>query len=585
MLNNTSPLSLLLTKAEASLPDPTPTQRELLAKLEGVQTRIEEGRLRVAVLGQFKRGKSTLLNALLGTPLLPTGITPVTAIPTFIRAANSPSIRVEFDDAREPFHSRDEFDFPNILGRYVSEAENPANRAKVRRVEIAVNSTSLSDSVILVDTPGVGSTFVHNTRTAEAVLTDCDVGVFVVSADPPITEVELGYLDSVRSLIPKIFFVLNKVDLLDDEERPVAKAFLAKVLAENLGSQTPERIFAVSAKQGLLAKQSRDASALAASGLAELEQALARDLANEKRAIVFAAGRTRAISLAAELLYHSELEHKALLMPEQDLKHKIADFEQSVSRFEAERQNLSDYISVDRRRLLTEINEMTDQVWNEARARFTDIAALETRGPFDERQAREHIGKALEQYFEAASRQTTDKARTELVARLASHQSKATALISHVRQTAADLMEISAELPPPDQAFELGREPYWVAPAPANSILDASALAFVHMMPRGMREKRLRRHIAADTERAALRNVGNLDWALRQNVENAFRRFEDSFSRQLSQALEETRQAMQVALQKRSARSAEVGALVAQSEHSTAVLTSVVNDLKVAHAF
>jgi len=134
-----------------------------------VEIRIEEGRLRVAVRGQFKRGKSPLLNALLGTPLLPTGITPVTAIPTYISAANRPRICVEFDDAREPFRSQDESDFPNILTRYVSEAENPANRAKVRRVAIAVNSTtSLSDSVILVDTPGVGSTFVHNTRAAEA---------------------------------------------------------------------------------------------------------------------------------------------------------------------------------------------------------------------------------------------------------------------------------------------------------------------------------------------------------------------------------------------------------------------------------
>ena len=126
----------------------------------------------------------------------------------------------------------------------------------------------------------------------------------------------------------------------------------------------------VSAKQGLLAKQNGDAAGLAASGLTELEHALAHDLASEKRAIVFATGRSRAISLVAELLYHSELEHKALLMPEQDLKHKIADFEQSVARFEAERQNLSDYLSIDRRRLLTEVNEMTDQVWNEARARI-----------------------------------------------------------------------------------------------------------------------------------------------------------------------------------------------------------------------
>lgn len=475
--------------------------------------------------------------------------------------------------------------FPSILARYVSEAENPNNRAKAQRVEIAVNAATLSGSIILVDTPGVGSTFVHNTRTAEAVLTDCDVGVFVVSADPPITAVELGYLDSVRKLIPKIFFVLNKVDLLDDEEQRIAKAFLATVLAEKLGSQTPKRIFAVSAKQGLLAKQRGDTRAIVASGIAELEQALAHDLASEKRAIVFATGRLRATSLVAELLYHGELEHKALLMPERDLKHKIAEFEQSVSRFEAERQNLSDYLSIDRRRLLTEVNEMTDQVWNEARAQFAHVAAQETNGRFDERQVRDHIGKALVQHFEAVSRQTTERARSELVARLSSHQSKAAALISHVRQTAADLMEISVNLPPPEQAFELGREPYWVAPVPANSILDASALVLVHMMPRGMRERRRRRHIAADTEKAALRNVANLDWALRQNVEDAFRRFENSFALQLSQALKETRQVMQIALQKRSARAAEVGDFVAQSEQSTTALARVLRDLKCADAF
>jgi ribosome biogenesis GTPase A len=65
---------------------PTAAQQELLVRLSRLRTRLDEGLLRVAVLGQFKRGKSTLLNALLGVPLLPTGVTPVTAIPTFIKA-------------------------------------------------------------------------------------------------------------------------------------------------------------------------------------------------------------------------------------------------------------------------------------------------------------------------------------------------------------------------------------------------------------------------------------------------------------------------------------------------------------------
>ena len=111
-----SSLGALLAEAAASLPDPTPAQRDILAKLAGTEARIVEGRLRVAVLGQFKRGKSTLLNALLGTPLLPTGITPVTAIPTFIRSARIPNIRVEFESAREPFEYGDEFEFSKHSG-------------------------------------------------------------------------------------------------------------------------------------------------------------------------------------------------------------------------------------------------------------------------------------------------------------------------------------------------------------------------------------------------------------------------------------------------------------------------------------
>ena len=208
---------------------------------------------------------------------------------------------------------------------------------------------------------------------------------------------------------------------------------------------------------------------------------------------------------------------------------------------------------------------------------------MDTGQPFNEQEARDRIGKALEQYFEAASRMTTDRARAELVSRVASHQAKAGALIAHVRQTAADSMEISVNLPPPEHAFELKREPFWVAPTTSNSILDVSALNIARMYPRKIRERRLRRHIAADTEKAVLRNIANLDWALRQNIEDAFRRFEASLTDQLFRASEETRQAMEIALQKRSARSAGVGVLIAESQRSTAILKSVLDELTVAN--
>ena len=534
----------------------------------------------MAMLGQFKRGKSTLLNALLGVPLLPTGITPVTAIPTYVYAASSPLLHIEFEGPRAPLKSREPSEFSNILARYVAEAANASNREQVRSVEITLDSVTFSDRVVLLDTPGVGSTFLHNSRTAEAVLTDCDVGIFVLSPDPPITEVELGYLDNVQRLIPKVYFALNKVDLLSPDERDVALSFLANILEEKLGPDRAPRIFPVSAKAGLSAKRAGDGAALAASGLLELEQALANELTSEERAIAFSTGRSRAISLMGELLYHRQLEHKALLTPEQDLVQKIGEFGLGISRFESEKADLSDLMGVDRRRLLVEVEAATDRIWVEARSKFAELAKEETPPGFDEREARAKLGKALEKHFETAAHEATESVRVELISRLAKHEVQASVLLAQVRQAAADLMEISVRLPPPEHAFELAREAYWVAPAPQNSIIDASALALIRFMPRALRERRLRRQIASDTERAVLRNVANLDWALRQNVEDAFRRFESSLAEQLSEAIDETQRVMQIALEKRSARSSEVASLVAQAEQSIAALFAALAGLE-----
>jgi hypothetical protein len=92
------------------------------------------------VLGQFKRGKSTLLNAFLGAPVLPTGVTPVTAIPTFIKAGSKAATRITFKDGKESLLTTIESEIPDVLERYISEVKNPHNRLNVECVEIEVPS-------------------------------------------------------------------------------------------------------------------------------------------------------------------------------------------------------------------------------------------------------------------------------------------------------------------------------------------------------------------------------------------------------------------------------------------------------------
>jgi hypothetical protein len=70
-------------------------------RITQLQERLIEERFNLAVLGQFKRGKSTLLNALLGEPLLPTGVVPLTSIPTFLRGGETRVVRIFFHDGRQ----------------------------------------------------------------------------------------------------------------------------------------------------------------------------------------------------------------------------------------------------------------------------------------------------------------------------------------------------------------------------------------------------------------------------------------------------------------------------------------------------
>jgi ribosome biogenesis GTPase A len=575
-----SSLNTLLARAASAVSRPTAAQQEILERLAQLRARLGRGLLRVAVLGQFKRGKSTLLNALLGVPILPTGITPVTAIPAFIKAGSRTTARIAFKGSKEPLLISDEAEIPAILEEYISETGNPRNRLSVESVELEVRSEFLDQGIVLVDTPGVGSTLLHQTQAAEAILTECDVALFVVSPDPPITETEVNYLNKVQELIPRIFFALNKIDLLDGRERGIAEHFLANVLKEQPSIVQPVRIFCVSAKQGLRAKQMGDTQAFAASGIENLEQVLAGELAREKQAIALAVGRQRAISLISELLFQSELEHKALLMPEEDLKKKIAAFESSVVRFESERQTLSDLVAVDRKRLLKELEKETDRLWKAAQKEVRQVISEITARPFNEEEARGQVTAVLSQYFEHALHESIGLFRMRLSERLAVHQERTGALINQVRQTAADLMEISAALPRSDEAFEAKREPYWVAPEPLVSLIGISASVMMRLLPKSLREKRARGQLAADTEKALLRNLANLNEAIRQNLEDAFRRFESTLSEQLHLVLQASRQAMQLAIERRRANAEEMREHIKESARSITSLSDILSELR-----
>lgn len=218
-------------------------EHSAVLRLQRLEERLRRGAFNVAILGEFKRGKSTLVNALLGRPVLPAGVLPLTSIPTRVSWGSEPAATISFEGGPPRTVSLD------ALAGYVTEAGNPGNRLGVASAEVAVPSPLLRSGVVIVDTPGVGSTLEHNTDMTLAMLPEVDAAIFLTAVTPPISENERRFLHAVRSHAAKTFFVVNKMDLLQAGERDEVLTFTRDVIADAVGLTV--EIFGVSALDAL----------------------------------------------------------------------------------------------------------------------------------------------------------------------------------------------------------------------------------------------------------------------------------------------------------------------------------------------
>jgi len=248
----------------------------------GLVVKLAEDRFTLAVLGQFKRGKSSLMNAIIGRELLPTGVLPLTSAITVLKYGPTERLVVRRDDSIFPE------ELPvSALADYVTERGNPGNRRKVKTACVELPVPFLRRGIEFVDTPGVGSAITANTATTYGFLPECDAVLFVTSVDTPMTSLELAFLKEIREYVDKIFFVVNKTDLVADDERGEVLEFVAETIRSQIGRDAV-KTFPVSARLGLAARTSRDAILYEQSGLKALEEALASFLSEEKLAAFLA---------------------------------------------------------------------------------------------------------------------------------------------------------------------------------------------------------------------------------------------------------------------------------------------------------
>lgn len=319
-------------------------------RLHMVKEQLISNCFNLVILGQFKRGKTTLINSLIGKEILPSSVVPLTSIVTILKYGEEVSCVVSMEDGNEMKIRIEE------LPDYVTEKGNPKNIRGVRCARIGYPSPFLEKGILLVDTPGVGSTFLHNTETTYEFLNHLDAALFLMSADVPISQAEKELLDTIKGSTQKIFFVLNKIDNLTPKEIEEIAAFNKQVL-EEMGF-TVQEIWPISAREALKAKTTNNDVQLSQSGLLNLEDALGNFLSLEKGKIVLNTTISKTKRIISQILSQIAIEKKTMEASGEELENKINTFQQLVTNLKQDREDMKYLIKGESEKLCLKVEEM-----------------------------------------------------------------------------------------------------------------------------------------------------------------------------------------------------------------------------------
>jgi len=205
---------------------------------------VENPPIDVAILGQFKAGKSSFVNNLIGRDVLPVGVIPVTTVITRLRFGERERAVISFYDGTTREIA------VGALDEYTSEAKNPSNEKNVETVDIELPSLTDYAGLRLVDTPGLGSVFKAHMEVSANWLPEVGAAILAVSADRPLSENDVQLIRELTQYTPRIILLLTKADLLTPSQQDEVVKFFEDTLKRELNREFP--IFLYSTKTDTL---------------------------------------------------------------------------------------------------------------------------------------------------------------------------------------------------------------------------------------------------------------------------------------------------------------------------------------------
>ncbi len=405
---------------------------------EELREKVQNNVFNLVVLGQFKRGKTSLINALLGAEILPTAVVPLTSIATILKYGEALRVKVFLTSGAVKEIK------PENLALYVTERGNPRNEKDVREVVITYPSPYLKDGVQIIDTPGVGSVYQHNTDIAYQYIPKSDAALFILSVDQPVSRAELDFLNDVREYSDRIFFLQNKADYVGPEDLAESIAFSARVIKEAVGFDV--RILPLSAKLALEGKLSGSDELLEKSFLPEFEKTLNTFLMEEKGRVLIRSVSNTLLRILSQAILELELEMKSLATPIEELKVKIEAFENKKQAVLSEKHDFD--ILLD-----GELNRLVRDVLDEDIERFKKeisvnlLPGLEDLYEKSKGLSGRHLNNVLEEYVVNEVKNAYNNWRAKEDGKLAAaFEAICSRFIVKINATVDELLKFSSEL-------------------------------------------------------------------------------------------------------------------------------------------
>ena len=281
------------------------------ARLVAARRALDDPVLHIVVAGEFKQGKSSLVNALVGATVCPVDDAVATAVPTYVRHGAQPeaSLLVEAETPR-----REAIAMADVR-RYVVEGDTgergvAADGARVTGVEVRLPRKILAGGLVLVDTPGVGGLASPHAAASLAAVSMADAVLFVTGAAQELTRSEVDFLRRARSLCPVVACVITKTDFYPAWRR------IQELNEQHLAAHCPVPLMSVSSTLRSRAVKANDTGLNAESGYSQLVKFLTDQIGRSAADRLADEAAAEVAALCDQLEAHFEAERAALADPE-----------------------------------------------------------------------------------------------------------------------------------------------------------------------------------------------------------------------------------------------------------------------------